>query len=119
MKDFEFISGRFFDFEIPKEKRYLLKYFKGKLQVAFLRYYMIFGSRQNFTDHTGHRCAKSLQEKLEKRYLNLVDLYDRSKSSFTEEGLQIIQLIDSGKFKLSRFKTKSPTKEGKGNEKTS
>lgn len=104
MKDLEFISGNFFEFEIPKDKRYLLKYFKGKLQVAFLRYYMVFESRKNFTDHTGYRCAESLQKKLEKRYLNLVELYDKSKASFTEEGLQTIQLIESGKFKFTYFK---------------
>lgn len=103
MKDLDFISGRFFDLEIPKEKRYLLKYFTGNLQVAFLRYYLVFGTRKNFTDHTGHRCAKSLQKRLVVRYNNLVNLYEASKSSLTEEGLHTIQLLESGKFNLANF----------------
>jgi|LakMenE18May11ns_1017448.scaffolds.fasta_scaffold9686901_3 hypothetical protein len=104
MRDLNFISGNFLDYEIPKDKKYLLKYFKNDLQLAFLRYYLVFGTRKNFTDHTGHKCAESLQKKLEKRCQNLIELYDKSKSSFTEEGLKVMQLIESGKFKFTAFK---------------
>jgi hypothetical protein len=104
MKDLDFFSGKFFEFQIPKEKRYLLKYFKSDLQINFLKYYMIFRNTKNFSNHTGYKCSESLKKKLEKRFNDLVELYDKSKTSFTEEGLQTIQLIESGKFKLSNFK---------------
>jgi len=103
MRDLHFISGRFFEFQIPKDKRYLLKYFKGKLQVAFLRYYMVFSNSKNFIEHTGYKCDKSLLSRLEKRYRNLTKFYDYNKKSFTEEGLKNISLIESGKFKLVKL----------------
>lgn len=103
-KDLQFIAGAYFDFEIPKEKRFLLKYFKGKIQVAFLKYYMVFNCRKNFVDHTGIQCAESLQKKLEKRYQDLLHLYDKSKLSFTEQGMQVMQIIESGKLKFTQVK---------------
>lgn len=100
MKDLEFISGEFFHYQIPKEKRYLKKYFTGKLQTSFLRYMLVFDTRKNFTNHTGCRCTESLQKRMEIKYRNLVDLYDKSKSALTEEGMKTIQLIESGKYEI-------------------
>jgi hypothetical protein len=103
-KDLELISGSFFDLEIPKDKRYLLKYFTGKLQVSFLRYYMVFGTKKNFIDHTGLKCNESLLIRFEKRYKQLTALYDWAKKSLTEESLKTLSLIESGKFNLTKLK---------------
>ena len=103
MRDLDFISGRFFEFEIPKDKRYLLKYFTGDLQVMFLRYYMVFGNSRNFTEHTGFKCDKSVLSRFEKRYRDLTKFYNDSKSAFTEKGLENISLIESGKLKLTQL----------------
>ena len=55
--------------EIPKDKRYLLKYFSTPLQEAFLRYQLVFGDTKNFVDHTGlvvqERWLKTLRERME------------------------------------------------------
>ncbi len=103
MKDLKFIAGHFSEFQIPKEKAYLLRYFTSDVQIAFLKYFMIFGNHKQFQSHTGFACDESLCRKLEKRYLGLVKLYDEAKKSFTEEGLETLHLIESGKFNLTRL----------------
>ena len=103
MRDLDFISGEFLELEIPKEKRYLKKYFTGKIQVAFLRYYLVFGNCKNFRQHTGYRCSDNLCVRLENRYKKLTKLYDDAKASFTEEGLNLLQLIEVGKYNLTKL----------------
>lgn len=102
MRDLDFISGRFFDCEIPKGKRYLLKYFKTDLKLAFLRYYFVFGNTKNFTDHTGLYCKRRLLFRMEARLKAIVEAYDQAKSSLTEEGMATVQRIETGKFRLTR-----------------
>ena len=99
MRDLKFISGEFFNYEIPKEKRYLLKYFRSELQQAFLRYYMCFGAVRMFREHTGYHCNRRLLFRFKKIFHNLVDAYDQAKSSFTEENIAIVFEIESGKYR--------------------
>ena len=98
-QDLEFISGRFFHHEIPKEKQYLCKYFRSELQQAFLRYYMCFGSVRMFREHTGYHCNKRLLFRFKKRFHILVDAYDQAKSSLTEENMAIVFEIESGNYR--------------------
>jgi len=98
MKDLKFISGEFFDCEVPKEKRYLLKYFKTDLQLAFLRYYITFSEHRNFVDHTGHHASRRMLFMLQARYHALIDAYETAKRSLTEEGMQTVLDIESGNF---------------------
>lgn len=103
MRDLDFVSGRFFDYEIPRDKRFLLKYFKHPVQQAFLRYVMLFGGYTNFVDHTGLACNVSLQRRLWTRYEQLCLLHGRLKRQFTEDSLKLMDLIESGRFKLARL----------------
>ena len=100
MRDLEFLSGQFFDYEIPKEKRYLLKYFKTDLQLAFLRYYLVFDNAAHFVEHTGYYCTDRLLWKLKARCRRLMRIYEEAKVALTEEGMAIVEQIESGKFKL-------------------
>ena len=109
MKDAELICGGFLDFEIPKEKLYLLKYFKNDLQRAFLRYYMVFGAVWNFTDHTGYYCSKRFCFKLARRYERLIKVYDDAKRTLSEEGMALVHQIEVGKFHLKKL-PKTPRK---------
>lgn len=102
-KDLDFISGRFFDFYVPKEKQFLFKYFNNDLQMAFLRYYMVFGNFKNFTDHTGYYCSERLLYRFQARYKKLVKLHDEAKKSLSEEGMKTLQLIESGKLPMTRL----------------
>jgi hypothetical protein len=101
-KDLDFISGKFFDQEIPKKQRYLLKYFKTDLQQAFLRYYLTCGKHSNFVDHTGFWCSERMLWQLRARYHRLVNTYEEAKKSLTEEGMEMVHRIESGKFILTK-----------------
>lgn len=103
-RDLNFISGLFFTYRIPKGKSYLLKYFTGPLQVAFLKYYCVTGKVTNFTNHTGYYCSERLAYRFQNRYHRLIEIYDTAKSSLTEEGMQTIDLIESGRFRLTKLK---------------
>jgi hypothetical protein len=104
MRDLEFLSGNFFDMEIPKDKRYLLKYFEGDLQTAFLRYYLVFGNVSNFVDHTGMYCHERTKWKMRTKLLYLTRTYEAAKKSLTEEGMALVQLIELGKHKLKKIR---------------
>jgi hypothetical protein len=69
-RDLLWLSKEYENFELPKEKKYLLKYFKSDIQAAFLKYYFVFGNFDNFKEHTGfdcqHRWLLILQNKLQK-----------------------------------------------------
>lgn len=100
-RDLDFISGEFFDFDIPKEKRYLLKYFDFKAKKAFLRYYMVFGTVVNFTDHTGYYYLPRILYRWRSQYIALTKAHEEAKNSLTEEGLKQLQRIEMGKFPLT------------------
>lgn len=102
MRDLDFISGRFFDCELPKERHYLTRYFRGPLQSAFLRYYTVFGSHANFTDHTGIHCSRRLLYGFERRYKALVAAHEKAKKTLSEESMETLDLIESGKYRLTR-----------------
>lgn len=107
MQDLDFISGKFFETEIPKDKRYLLKYFKTDLQEAFLKYYLVFGSVKNFVDHTGHYCDSRTVYKMQRKYRQITLAHAEARSKLTEENMEILQLIESGKYIIN-----PSTKEG-------
>ncbi len=107
MKDLDFISGNFLTLQIPKEKRYLLKYFRNDLQRSFLKYYLVFGEFTNFTNHTGYYCTERLLFRLKARYLKLITIYDKAKKSLSEKGMEILNLMEHGKIPLTKLKKMS------------
>ena len=112
MRDLDFISGKFFDFDIPRDKHYLLKYFTTDMQKAFLRYVMVFGDSGDirlFKPHTGFYCSERLVFRFLERYRVLTKSYDEAKSSLTEEGLETLQEIESGRYSLT-FQWYRPSK---------
>ena len=101
MRDLDFISGNFFEQEIPRDKHYLLRYFTTDLQKAFLRYRLVFENTKLFKDHTGFYCSDRLRFKLLFRFKKLIQIHAEAKSTFTEEGLNKLQLIESGQYPLT------------------
>lgn len=91
-----FLSGRYFDADVPKEKRYLLHYFATEIQAAFLRYYFVFGDISNFTDHTGYYVTQKWVYKLRVRLERLEKIRDKAKSNMD---LTLLAEIESGNFK--------------------
>jgi len=94
-----FISGDFLSLEIPKKQKFLLKYFKTDIQLAFLRYYLVFGNWKNFVDHTGYHCKERYLRKQEDRYHALMKAHAEASSVMDEDHMKMLQAINEGKFK--------------------
>lgn len=99
MKDLDFISGNFFETEIPKEKAYLQKYFDTDLQKAFLRYFLVFGEASAFCEHTGFACTQATIFKMEAKYHKLLAAHKAAKLNMD---FNAIWEIESGKYKLEK-----------------
>ena len=97
MKDLAFISGEFFDVEIPKDKQYLRKYFSTDVQLAFLRYYLVFQDITCFADHTGHACSESTVVRMKRRYHKIIAAHDIAKKNLDFEK---VWEIESGNLKV-------------------
>lgn len=101
MRDLDFISGNFADYHIPRDKQWLLKYFTTDMQVSFLRYYLCFNDARLFCAHTGYFCSDRLRYRLLSRYRRLTKLHEECKQSFSEQGLETLQLLESGEYPLT------------------
>jgi hypothetical protein len=99
-KDLKFISGEFFNCDLPNEKLYLFKYFKNESQRQFLRYYFTFGEIKGFSNHTGCVCSFRWLEKLRDRIEMLEKTHDEAKKNLDFEKLS---LIKSGKAKYIKL----------------
>ena len=93
--DLIFLSGKFFDVELPKEKRYLLKYFDTPIQKAYLLYVHLFGDSKNFVDHTGLYCGKTYLCNLIKKLEKIQRKHKEAKESMD---LEMLVVIETGKF---------------------
>lgn len=96
-RDLTFVAGDFANTELPKEKKYLLKYFDTVLQETFLKYVFLFGDYKNFVDHTGLVCQPHWRKKLYNRIKQLEALHKEAKSN---GDIQTLAKIESGKYKL-------------------
>lgn len=98
-RELNFVSGKFFDFDLPKEKRYLLKYFKNESQIQFLKYYFTFDGDINikyFSRHTGYVCSERWLFTLRNKIRTLERVHDKARKDLDSEKLS---LIKSGKLK--------------------
>lgn len=99
--DLLFISGDFFDMNIPKDKKYLKKYFRTSIEKQFLRYYIVFNTRHRFVEHTGIFVKLRWLQVLEKRFKYLTNEHLKSKMEFD---LDKLELIESGKYLKNKHK---------------
>lgn len=97
MKDALFLAGVFFDYDIPREKQFLLKYFRSPLENRFVRYYLCFGEIDNFVDHTGFFCQKRWLLILKKRIEKIICAHETYKNNFE---LDKLREIENGCYKL-------------------
>lgn len=104
-RDLDFIGRRFETYQLPKEKKYLQKYFKTPLQKAFIKYFFVFGDFENFTNHTGIVCQKRSLCQLQER-LNILE--SAHKKFRTSMDLEQLAKLESGKFKISTIKSENP-----------
>lgn len=96
-RDLSFISREFETIELPKEKKYLLKYFNTVLQEAFLKYVFVFGDYDNFVDHTGFSCRPRWLKNLYNKLRHIESLHKEARANMD---MTTLALIESGKHKL-------------------
>ncbi len=96
MREAEFLAGVFFDFLISRQNQFLLKYFRTKIEIAFLKYYLCFGEIEYFTEHTGWYCQKRWLRILVKRFNKIIKAHTDFKSNLE---LDKLRELESGKYK--------------------
>lgn len=105
--EWEFISGRIFDTEPPKDKRFLWKYFTTDVQRLFVKYYLTYGNYTYFTEHTGCYCSKRwirhLKRKIEKILRTHQKAKEAARSGDFETSAKLLVDIESGKHKFGKI----------------
>lgn len=96
-EELNFISGEFLDYTIPKDKKYLLKYYTSKIQQQFLRYYLLFRTKDRYIEHTGLFVRIRWLQELESRLLEIEKIHKQAKEDFD---IEKVAEIESGKFKF-------------------
>jgi hypothetical protein len=76
---------------IPKEHSFLKKYFKTKVQRAFLFYYYYFREKCNFQDHTGYRATDSFLSKLASKFEWILGEYNTARKNLDFQKVGEIQ----------------------------
>jgi hypothetical protein len=95
--DLNFLGIKWEDAEIPKDKKYLLRYFNTPLQESFLKYVFLFGDCINFSDHTGIPCQDRWLKILSARLAAIELAHKEARANMDLTGLA---KIESGKYKL-------------------
>lgn len=93
MRDFLFLSGEFFEIDIPKDKLWLKRYFHTPVQFQFLQYYLTFNDTKYFKEYTGIDVEMKYIRRLESKYLKLLKMRDDAKSNFD---IELLWKIESG-----------------------
>ena len=96
MSELDFLAGNYFQVDLPREMRYLEKYFYLDVQSAFLYYYYTFGSTTHFVDHTGHVCSRRHLRTMKVKYKKIVAAHQEAKKNFD---IEKVALIEGGKYK--------------------
>lgn len=92
--DLAFVGLDIYSIILPKNKRFLMHYFKGQIELVFLNYYYYFQSTKNFIDHTGIVLSKKKLGDLKKLYHFL--LYCKQKSA-KDMDLEFLGNLELGK----------------------
>lgn len=104
--DLDFLGRKFDSVELPKEKKYLLKYFDTDLQRAFLRYIHVFGSYHNFVDHTGLACQERWLIILSHKLHVLESIHKEARAN---KDMTMLALIESGRYRINHTKPATNT----------
>lgn len=103
INDIDMITGKFLtpDF-LPKNKKYLLKYYSAPCSRAFLLYYLYGGDKYAlFTPHTGHICTQRWWYFEINRLKKIIKLNEEARFGFD---LDTVEKLEKGKIKKKNFK---------------
>lgn len=113
--DLKLIAAEFLDDNmIPKDRLWLLKYFKNESQRRFLSYYLDFHHLRddyspgyfyaNFVSHTGIYGTSRVLQKWAKKLRDLLSMAESASSNFD---LEALELLKSGRFRFSHARKKA------------
>lgn len=91
-----FLAGLFYNYDLPKENKFLLHYFPSPLEKQFLRYYYCFGNFDHFSAHTGLGCQRRWLLMLKNRLDKILAVRDKARKEFD---LDMLAILESGKYK--------------------
>jgi hypothetical protein len=97
--DLLLLSRNFETYELPKEKKYIMRYFKTPIQLAFLKYFMVFNDYKNFTDHTGISAQIKYLHSLHEKLIAIEKAHRQARIDMDMSGLV---LIEKGKYKFRK-----------------
>ena len=100
MTELDFIAAKFVDYELPQEKKYLLKYFYINLERQWLLYYLMAGNYRRFTDHTGYACTRRWLRKLRRKLEILESAHDKARQALD---ISLVATIESGKMVVGKL----------------
>jgi hypothetical protein len=89
-KNLLYLDSAFENTVIPKEHKFLLKYFKTFQQRAFLKYYYIMKDWQNFGKHTGIWSSRFFVMKLMFKFKYYMSIYEKAKAEADFETLKLL-----------------------------
>ena len=89
----KFLNNEFGDGCIPKEHKFLYKYFSSKPQKKFLEYCYVMkhSNLYCFQDHTGVKMTASFVWKLTQRFNKLMEIHKKAKDNFDFELLKKLE----------------------------
>jgi hypothetical protein len=96
-RDLDF-SSSFMTRQIPKEKSWMMRYFKTRTKRMFLKYFVRFGSTARFCEHSGEVCTVRYIKKMKKQFLVLDARHEKAKNDLD---FDLLAKIEMGKCKLS------------------
>ena len=79
---------------LPKEKKYLYKFFKSKCLRIFVRYFNQFRSSNNFTNHSGCRMTVKKAAIYARKFQVIEQMYDEARKN---GDFELIDLLERGK----------------------
>jgi hypothetical protein len=100
-RDLALVSRAWETAELPKERRFLLKYFDTPVQEAWLRYFLVFNDYAHFCDHTGHICQVRWMKILHEKLIFLENLKAKARA---EMDLTLLTRLEDGKYNFSKQK---------------
>jgi hypothetical protein len=98
-RELQFLAGRFLrEDSLPKNKRYLYKYFTTEPVRALVRYFLLFGeSTRRFTQHTGHVSSRRWMRIIKFRIKKLEAMREQARA---DKDTALLAQIESGKLKI-------------------
>lgn len=98
--DLKLIRGDFLDMFMPKEKKFVLHYFKTNLARKIIMYYFVFNTVDNFVNHTGFFCDYVYLKRCMDKYNEIIKMHD---SALKEMDFEKMEKIQNGSFKINKI----------------